>query len=618
MKSYSSKGTLIIISLLVSLINQAQLPQITKCNNRQFVNYQMRIDFRTEENIFYGYQKVVYGNRSPDTLKNIFYHLFYNAFQPGSAMQERAMHIRDQESYAFKLKALKPDEIGYVDIDSVKVNGVIQPFAINRTILKIGLTEFVAPNDTIIIQLWFKSQVPKMILRTGRDNPEKVAYTMTQWYPKIAAYDRAGWHTEQYIHREFYGPFSDFDVSIKINAKYKLAATGILQSVDNGLQSGQFQFPNNDTGFKVWHFKANRVHDFAWAADTSYKEISTNPRNGLQLHFFYKPETASVEDWEKMPEEVKGVFAWMEKKVGAYPYPQYSLVQGGSGGTEYPMLSMILGHRPQSHGIIKAFPVFTVAIHEIMHNWWYSVVANDENRNPWLDEGFALFFQYEYQDYLNGPGVQKSIQESYDLLLPPARSNALEPMTTPADYYDANWGYTSSVYHKGAIFLNQLRYIVGDELFWKGIKTYYADWAFGHPDGDDFIHCMEQSSGIQLKWYLDLWTKTSKSIDYAIDSIQKKGNNTEIKLMQKGTMPMPLDLKIVLKNGTQLNYTIPLVAMCGSKTESGFVVSEAWSWTDPIYKLEVPIDYGLIRSCEIDPLHILFDLNRKNNMLILP
>lgn len=620
MNQFIRRGFFFTSFLFVSLCTSAQSSSQIICNSRnwQYVSYEMNIDFNAREHHFAGYQKVVYGNTSQDTLKNIFYHLFYNAFQPGSAMQNRALNIRDQDVYGLEIKNLKPGEIGYEKIDSVKIDGIIQPFTINRTILKISPLKPIAPKDTITIQLWFKSQVPKAILRTGRDNKEGVQFTMTQWYPKVAAYDRAGWHTDQYIHREFYGPFADFDIAIKINKDFKLAATGILQPAKEINPNRQLLSAGDSTKFQLWHFVAKKVHDFAWAADTSYKEITTMPRPGLQFHFYYKPETASVEDWEKMPDDVKGVFEWMEHKVGTYPYPQYSLVQGGTGGTEYPMLSMIMGRRPKSNGLIKSFPIFTVAIHEIMHNWWYSVVANDENRNPWLDEGFALFFQYEYQDYLNGPdSSKKSIEESYERLLPPARLHSLEPMTTPSDYYDANWGYTSSAYHKGAIFLNQLRFIIGEDLFWKGIKKYYSDWSFGHPDGDDFIHCMEQSSGIQLKWYLDLWTKTTKYIDYAIDSVKKKGNKTEITLLQNGTMPMPLDIKIFLKNGTQVNYNIPLVAMCGSKSEKGLVIADAWSWTDPKYKLLIPVEYDLIKSIEIDPLHVLFDLNRKNNIDIL-
>ncbi|MBO9572492.1 MAG: M1 family metallopeptidase, partial [Chitinophagaceae bacterium] len=506
---YLLKIMLPLAAALVWIVLPAQVPDIKTMNQAQRLSYLMKIDFNASANTFSGYQQVKYENNSADTLRNIFYHLFYNAFQRGSAMEERAMFIRDQEGYGQKMQALKPSEYGYHIIDSLKINGISQSYSVTGTILKIDLLQSIDPHASVIIELWFKSQVPKMIMRTGRNNPEGVQFTMTQWYPKIAAYDRAGWHANEYIRREFYGPFADFDVSIKMDSAYTIAATGILQNADqvgHGYYSGKVLSNNRDKKL-LWQFKANTVHDFAWAADTAYVHLTNKISDSLQFHFFYKPATASVEDWKEIPEQVADIFSWMEKMVGPYPYPRYSLVQGGSGGTEYPMLSMILGHRPVTKGMSKGYSVLTLAIHEIMHNWWYAAVANDENRNAWLDEGFALFFQYEYSDAMkkNDNSAMRAIQASYDQILPPAKMNALEPMSTPSEYFGANWSYDVSAYHKGAIFLNQLKYIIGEEMFWKGIKKYYSKWMFGHPDGDDFINCMEQASGIQLKWYLDLW-----------------------------------------------------------------------------------------------------------------
>lgn len=612
------RSTLVLLTLLLNHSLYSQTISQSANNDQQHVNYFMQIDFNAAENKFNGYQKAIYSNNSHDTLQNIFYHLFYNAFQPGSAMEKRATTIRDQEGMIVrKFMTLKPDEYGYQQVDSLKINGKRQQFIITGTIMKIMLNGSLVPHSETVIELWFKAQVPKMIVRTGRDNSEQIAFTMTQWYPKIAAYDRAGWHTEEYIRREFFGPFSDFDVSIKIDNRYCLAATGILQNPDEiGYGYGIKKAINTNGKDLTWHFKANQVHDFAWAADTSYRHTTKETKNGMQLNFFYKPSTATVEDWNDLPGQVEDIFEWMENKVGPYPYPQYSLVQGGSGGTEYPMLTMILGKRPEPKGMSKGYPIITLAIHEIMHNWWYAVVANDENRNAWLDEGFALFFQYEYQDFIsNKKDTNRSVQASYDHMLPPARKGAVEPMTTPADFFDANWGYDIAVYHKGAVFLNQLRYITGEENFWKGIKAYYKKWAFAHPDGDDFILCMEQASGMQLKWYLDLWTKTTKNIDYALGTIEKKDKETIIPLLQKGTMPMPLDICIEMKDGSKINYTVPQVSMYGEKRESDLKVAMPWSWTDPQYKLTIPVEYELIKKVEIDPKKCLFDLNRANNSI---
>jgi hypothetical protein len=590
--------------------------------DQQYVNYSMQIDFNAQEDKFIGHQKAVYFNNSGDTLQNIFYHLFYNAFQPGSPMEQRATHIKDQDGgIVTSFQTLKPADYGREQIDSLKVDGKPQRFEVSSTIMKVSLDRPIAPHTNTVIEVWFKSQVPKLIVRSGKDNAEHVAFTMTQWYPKIAAYDRAGWHTEEYVRREFFGPFADFDVSIKIDKRYCLAATGILQNAEEigyGYETNLSAKTVANTKYLTWKFHADKVHDFAWAADTGYNHTRGKTANGTQLNFFYNSSTATVEDWNELPRQVADIFDWMGNKVGPYPYPQYSLVQGGSGGTEYPMLSMILGKRPVSKGISKGYPIITLAIHEIMHNWWYAVVANDENRNAWLDEGFALFFQYEYTDATSGQkDGKRAIQASYDYILPPSRIGATEPMTTPADFFDANWGYDIGAYHKGAIFLNQLRYITGEENFWKGIKGYYRKWSFAHPDGDDFIHCMEQASGMQLKWYLDLWTKTTKQIDYALGKVESRDGQTIIPLLQKGLMPMPVDVLVELKDGSTLNYTVPQLSMYGAKSGNDLQVAAPWSWTNPQYDLTIPIAYERIKRIEIDPKKCLFDLNRANNTLVL-
>ena len=617
MNFFLLKHMLLSAGILLISVLSAQVPDVKTMDQAQRISYTMNIDFNAQQNTFIGYQQVNYNNNCPDTLNAIFYHLFFNAFQPGSAMEERAMFIRDQEGFGQKIQALKPSEYGYQLIDSIKINGIAQPYVVTGTILKINPLSPIAPYSVINIELWFKSQVPKMVMRGGRYNSENVAFTMTQWYPKIAAYDRAGWHADEYIRHEFYGSFADFDVSIKIDKAYTVAATGILQNAEQVGHGYDDAVVQSKTKELTWHFKASTVHDFAWAADSTYTHLTKKVSDSLQFHFFYKPETATVEDWQKLPQQVTDIFNWMTNKVGSYPYPQYSLVQGGSGGTEYPMLSMILGHRPAAKGISKGHSILTLAIHEIMHNWWYGAVANNEIRNPWLDEGFALFFQYEYTDEIE-KNQRPAIRASYDVMLPPAKLHALEPMSTPADYYDANWSYDVSAYHKGAVFLNQLKYIIGEELFWNGMKKYYSRWKFKYPDGDDFINCMEQASGMQLKWYLDLWTGTNKYIDYSVTKVEKNGQQTAITITRKGDMPMPIDLCITLKNGTQINYTIPLTSMYGTKKIQGLIAEKPWSWTNPQYKLVVPYPYESIKHVELDPEKFLFDVEIENNRISLP
>src|SRR5690606_24587927 len=106
---------------------------------------------------------------------------------------------------------------------SLKINGVDQPMNVVGTILEVRLLKPLKSKSKVVFDIEFEAQVPVQIRRSGRDNAEGVRYSMSQWFPKIVAYDFEGWHPAQYVAREFYAPFGDYDVTIKIDKSYKLA-----------------------------------------------------------------------------------------------------------------------------------------------------------------------------------------------------------------------------------------------------------------------------------------------------------------------------------------------------------------------------------------------------------
>ena len=215
---------------------------------QQRVKYVMDIDMNVETNRFTGKQKLEYTNNSPDTLTRVFYHLYFNAFQPGSMMDTRS---RRQGSIVFRtdrngnnisdwdervkdrIQNLKPDEIGYQKIISLKMNGRPQNFKVLETILEVKLDKPILPKSKVVFDMDFEAQVPLQVRRSGRDNSvTKVRYSMSQWYPKICEYDYEGWHPTPYVGREFYGVWGDFSVNISIDKKYILGGTGYLQNAD--------------------------------------------------------------------------------------------------------------------------------------------------------------------------------------------------------------------------------------------------------------------------------------------------------------------------------------------------------------------------------------------------
>ena len=259
---------------------------------QQHVDYTMDIDVDVKKFQYKGKQTLVYTNNSPDNLKKVFYHLYFNAFQPGSQMDVRSLNIKDPDRRVRdRISKLKPNEIGYIKVNSLKQNGVLVSHETVGTILEVKLNEPIKSGESVTLEMNFDAQVPVQIRRSGRNNKEGVAFSMAQWYPKLAEYDFQGWHTPPYIAREFQGVWGDFDVTIHIDKNYTVGGSGNLQNpqeVGHGYQDASQEL-NLPAGDKLtWNFKAPDVHDFMWAADPEYKHDVLKMENGIDLHFLYK------------------------------------------------------------------------------------------------------------------------------------------------------------------------------------------------------------------------------------------------------------------------------------------------------------------------------------------
>ncbi|MDB4088504.1 M1 family metallopeptidase [Flavobacteriales bacterium] len=582
---------------------------------QQKVSYTMDINFDDNKHQFKGTQKIVYTNNSPDELDKVFYHLYFNAFQQGSMMDVRSRTIKDPDKrVGDRISNLKTEETGYQKINSLKMNGQKLDYKIVGTILEVKLPKPIAPNTSVTFEMDFEAQVPIQIRRSGRNSKEGIDYSMTQWYPKMSEYDREGWHANPYVGREFHGVWGDFDVTIHMNKKYTIGGTGVLQNpeeIGKGYLEIETEPKVDSVGKLSWHFKAENVHDFAWAADPDYKHDIKTLDNGTKMHFFYQTDTL-VENWEKCQSYAVKTFEYVNKNYGEYPYSDYSIIQGGDGGMEYPMATLITAHGSFG-GLVS------VIVHESLHSWYQGMMATDESKYPWMDEGFTSYVQHEAMDFIYGNKKINSHSRSHGNYQYLVKKDLQEPLTTHADHYKLNMTYGISVYSKGEVFLDQLSYIIGREAFMTGMKEYYNQWRFKHPTPSDFKKVMEQASGIELDWYLEQFIGTTNFIDYSIENISKcDKNSTSIELKKIGDMPMPLDVVVTLKDGTKKVYNIPLRIMRGAKQKSQYsdfkVVNEDWPWTNPTFTLCIDVKQKEIESVEIDPTLRLSDIDRSNNI----
>ncbi len=593
---------------------------------QQEVQYKMDIDVDVKKNQFTGIQELEYTNNSPDTLNRVFYHLYYNAFQPGSVMDERNKYLPDVDPrVGDRIPKLRKKEIGFHDIKSLKLGKKTVTFNVNGTILECFLPNPILPGETVTLRMEFLSQIPLQIRRTGRDNKEGVRYSMSQWYPKICEYDAEGWHPNPYIGREFHSPWGDFEVNITIDKSYVLGATGVLlnyNEVGKGYQAIDLIVPEPEGDKITWQYKAENVIDFVWAADPDYVVKMKKAYDGTRMYFVYQPGEETNENWSLLPNIMDEALQFMNKRYGKYPYPQYSFIQGGDGGMEYPMATLITGNR-------NLGSLVGVSVHEWMHSWYQFMLATNEALYPWMDEGFTTFGTNETMNYLRTKGVLKGeVQEneharsylSYGNL---ANSGQEEALSTHSDHYMTNTAYGIGSYSKGNVFLNQVEYILGEEVFAKALHRYFNEWKFKHPTPKDFIRIMEKESGFVLDWYLEYFVYTTKQIDYTISSVSNKGliPKAEVTVQRIGEMPMPLDVLVEYTDGSKEIYYIPLDIMRGEKSQDSslypdlaYNVLQDWNWVNKEYVFKLKKGKNKIKSIDINPSMKLADINPDNNI----
>ncbi|KOP37172.1 M1 family peptidase [Flavobacterium sp. WLB] len=597
---------------------------------QQHADYKMEVSMDVKNYQYKGKQELVYTNNSPDTLRKVFYHLFPNAFQPGSEMDARLHFIKDpdgrmvnkvktadgKEVKQSRIESLKPNEIGYLKISDFKQDGISAQTRVSGTILEVILPKPILPNSKTTFTLGFDGQVPVQIRRSGRNNSEGVELSMSQWYPKLAEFDFEGWHADPYIAREFHGVWGNFDVKITIDKDYTIGGSGYLQdknTIGHGYEDAGVTvvYPKKAKTL-TWHFIAPNVHDFTWAADKEYTHDIVKGPNGVDLHFFYKNNEKTTANWKQLEPLMVKVMDYYNHRVGAYPYKQYSFIQGGDGGMEYAMCTLMLGN-----GTLEG--ILGTATHELGHSWFQHILASNESKHPWMDEGFTTYIEDSALNELKGDKKEANpFKGTYAAYYSLVNSGKEQPQTTHGDRYDENRPYSISSYVKGCIFLAQLEYVIGKESLDATLKRYFNDFKFKHPTPNDIKRTAERVSGAELDWYLIDWAQTANTIDYGIKDVADNSGKTTISLERIGRMPMPIDLKVDYTDGTSENFYIPLRMMNFIKPNPNpnekRTVLEDWAWAMSNYSFTIDKNKTAIKKITIDPSGLMADVKPANNV----
>ncbi len=610
-----NKGFLIILTLFFGLLSAQK-----NAYYQQYAKYKMDIEVDAKNFTYTGNQTLTYSNNSPDELNVVYYHLYWNAFKAGSMMDQRVTNqgkngdSRLQSNGISTLSSIPKNEEGAQNIHWIKQNGKDLKFEIQETVMKVYLNSPIKPNSKTTFTMEWDAVIPMQIRRAGRNNREGIDMTVTQWYPKIAEYDYDGWATFDYIGREFHAPFSDYEVNIKIDKDYVIGAGGTLENpLDVKGYDSKATIKTDKNNKATWKWTAKNMLDFAWAADRDYTVESFVILDGPKVNFVYQ-KSEKTKYWDQAKPYVTKFFHIMNATYGRYVYPSYSFIQAGDGGMEYGMCTMMLGEAKTLDGLVG------LMVHEGGHSWNQQMMAYNESVRPWMDEGFTNYYDDSimYQLFPPKKAQANPFIESLDRYRNFVKKGIEEPAVWLGDHHDNGTAYSFATYVKGELFLVQLGYIMGEQNLALVMKEFYNEWHLKHPTDRDFMHIAQKVSGMDLKWFLNYWINTTKTIDYGIKNVKYGEVFTTITLENKGTVPMPIDFSILTTDKKVVNYQIPLNMTHTWKTNDiygDFTTMAYWPWTQKEYTFTIPYNKSQISALGIDFSQRLADVNLEDNLV---
>jgi len=613
---------LLVGAVLLASPSQGQSPE----DWQQQVDYEMDITLHADDHQYTGRQTLTYTNNSPDTLDTVYYHLYFNAFHPESMFAERHRHLPDPDGRTVpRIFNLDPDEQGWHRIRSLTQDGQAVEYDVTDTVMRVDLAEPIPPGASTTFKMNWKSQVPLQTRRSGRDSRgDRIDYTMTQWYPKMAEYDERGWHANFYVNREYYAPFGSFDVEITLPTEYTVGATGLLQNPEEighgyDIEGDGSWRPSDglpDTDSLTWHFTAENVHNFAWSADPDYIHDKVE-EDGTTHHILYKPDVS--EQWTQFKTDMPNLTAFFNQEYGDYPYPQMTVAQGGDGGMEYPMFTVVSSYDGPAFKDKSSYrSVLGTTVHEFAHMWYYAALGSNEADYAWMDEGFTSYATSEGMAHLTDGTASHSPQSIVRL----QRMGLFEALNTPADWYETNIGYGVASYPGGELYVDMLGYVMGEDNRDAWLKRYFRERKFQHPDPYDLELFAEEESGLMLDWYFYQFMESTRQLDDEIDDLKNTssgdGYEASFTLEREGQIRMPHDVKLTLEDGSTQWVNVPLASMHGHKpVPNDWTVTEPWPWVQPekTVSVEVPAP---VEQAELDPKGRTPDVDRLNNSTGFP
>jgi len=542
------KFTLSLLLLFVSQVAPGQSQWKQNCD------YTIEVRLDDSLHILRGFERFVYKNNSPDTLKYIYIHLWPNAYK-----NDRTPFAKQQElnrSTAFYYS--QAEQRGYIDSLNFSVNNEERLILINDEtpdIAKLELKKALLPGEQIEVSTPFKVKIPLVFSRLGHTGQ---SYFISQWYPKPAVYDALGWHPISYLDQgEFYSEYGSFDVRISLPKNYTVMATGnCMNAEENARMDSLALVPaeepkgkksakpapvvKSDKQFKTLQFKEDHVHDFAWFASKNWiirkdtAHVAGN-NNTISVWCAFLPQHLNY--WKKGNAYLKETLHSYGDEVGPYPYKTIKAVEGdmhAGGGMEYPTVTIIDKAASSS--------LHSVLVHEAGHNWFYGILGSMERDHAWMDEGINTFYEQKTTGRSTlDSGKKKKFNDYATLALLQEHQRTKDDQAIEqgaAAFTLINYGL--DVYYKTALSMAWLEKYMGANDFKYAMQDYYKQWQYRHPYPEDLHKILNKHSAKKVDWFFNEALTTKNKIDFAIGHVSHQNEGSTIVVKNKGHQMIPV------------------------------------------------------------------------------
>lgn len=593
------------------------------------VSYRIDAELDPSERTVTGSQHLTWRNDGPVPVDELQFHLYLNAFSPGSTFQVESggVHRGNSDSRDDRWGGVVVERLeiaGTSDLDlSLPYSGAavdltarmrfIQPDDGNvddRTVMAVALPAPVQPGETIALEMDFQSTLPRVVARTGfsDDSRGNRFFMVAQWFPKIAVYELPGqryvpddaeegqWNAHQFhANSEFYADFGTYDVTIRVPETFVVGATGVR--TDESAAGGS----------KTLRYQAEDVHDFAWTAYEDYRVHEESWRH-VSLRLLLRPEHDTETQVRRHFDSVIASLERFDEWVGEYPYTTLTIVDapGGASGMEYPTLitGLTLYMGPSWMRVPEM-----VAIHEFGHQYFYGILASNEFEEAWLDEGMNSYVETKVMEDTYGPGAfidipglpvgSRAFHRLSYAKSNPSRGN----LTTRSWEYEFG-EYGKNSYSKPATVMNTLEGYLGWDTMQEFLRAYYDEWSFRHPSTRDLQNVVERVAEEDLDWFFDQYVYGTAVLDYRIERVSASRDRS---------VPDSLDARYINRVIVQRVYDGYMPTTLRMAFRDGSTHDIPWDGRDAWKEFRVDRDSPL-ESAVIDPDRGLWlETNRLNN-----